>query len=64
MKASRNYLWAWIYAELYLNISDNVEMNRTAGRIGRESMNKVLSENWMMEPEKKWTRTKGFAFRG
>ena len=52
MKASRNYLWAWIYAELYLNISDNVEMNRTAARIVSESMNKVLSENWMMEPEK------------
>lgn len=51
MKASRNHLWAWLYAELYLNMADNPEMTRTAARIIAESMQKMLSGNWRVDPE-------------
>lgn len=52
LSVSRNYLWTWIYAELFLNLSDNVEMNRTAALLIQESTAKVFSEKWNAEPEK------------
>lgn len=51
MKASRNHLWAWIYAELFLNVSDNIELNRTAARLMTESLQKISSNKWIAEPE-------------
>lgn len=51
MKASRNHLWAWIYAELYLNMADDVEMNRTAARIVAESLEKIHADSWVADAE-------------
>ena len=52
MKAAGNHLWSWIYAELFLNMTDDVEMSRTAALLSSSSSQKVLSNNWNAEPEK------------
>ena len=51
MKASGNLLWTWIYAELFVNISDNDEMIRTAAKLAADAYEVVLSEKWKADPE-------------
>lgn len=52
MKATGNHLWTWIYAELFLNMTDDIEMGRTAALLASHSSKQVLSGNWNPEPEK------------
>ncbi|MCB0754085.1 MAG: hypothetical protein KDB98_00730 [Flavobacteriales bacterium] len=52
MKASSNPLWTWIYAELFINISDNDEMIRTAMELAATAQEKVFSGSWKADPEK------------
>lgn len=52
LSVSRNHLWTWIYAEVFFNLSDKVEMNRTAALLIKESTSKIFSVKWNAEPEK------------
>ena len=51
LKATGNELWAWIYAEVFFNLSENEEMKRTAALLISESSQKVFSGNWLADPE-------------
>lgn len=50
--ASGNHLWAWFYAELFFNMTDDLELKRSSAMIITGSSNKVLAANWGADPEK------------
>ena len=51
MKASDNHLWTWIYAELFVNMTDNDEMKRTASSLAATASDYVFSDKWVADPE-------------
>lgn len=51
MKASGNQLWAWIYAEICFNMTDDLDLIRSSALIISESSSMVFSGNWKPEPE-------------
>lgn len=52
MKAAGNELWAWVYAEVFLNMTDDEEMRRSASLIAASSSQFIFSNSWTAEPEK------------
>lgn len=52
MQATGNELWAWFYAELFLNMTDDLELRRSAALIVSESSSKVLATDWNASPDK------------
>lgn len=52
LKATGNQLWTWIYAEVFLNMTDNDEMKRTAALLIDGATSKVFSNGWKADPEK------------
>jgi hypothetical protein len=64
MKASSNPLWTWIYAELFVNISDNDEMIRTASELAATAKQKSLLRYMESRPRKNGSGTTISAFEG
>ncbi len=52
MKAAGNDLWAWIYAEVFFNMSDDEEMKRTAALLISDASQVVFSTSWKPDPDK------------
>lgn len=52
LMASGNYLWAWLYAEICYNQTDDLDLKRSAARIIAGSTDRVFSKGWQADPEK------------
>lgn len=52
MTASGNDLWAWFYAEICFNITDDTDLLRSSAVLISNSLNVVLGKNWRADPEK------------
>ncbi|MBL4587071.1 MAG: hypothetical protein JKX84_08465, partial [Flavobacteriales bacterium] len=52
MKASRNHLWVWIYAETFFNMVENSELKRSAAKLSSFASATVLEDKWNADPEK------------
>ena len=52
MAAANNHLWAWIYAEVFYNMTDDLDLKRSAAIIISKSTGNVFSKNWQADPEK------------
>ena len=52
MAASGNNLWAWFYAEIFYNMTDVLELKRSAALIIAKTSAKVLAKGWKADPEK------------
>ena len=52
MQATGNDLWAWFYAEVFLNMTDDLELRRSAALIVSESSSIVLAPDWSASPDK------------
>jgi len=52
LKASGNNLWAWFYAEVCFNMTDDKELERSSAIIVHESTSQIFNENWAADPNK------------
>ncbi|MGB0915975.1 MAG: tetratricopeptide repeat protein [Flavobacteriales bacterium] len=50
--ASGNNLWAWFYAEIFYNMTEDLNMRRSAAVIINISSKEVFSKDWNADPEK------------
>lgn len=50
--ASGNHLWAWFYAEICFNMTDDDDLFRASAVLISNSLKVVLGENWRADPEK------------
>ena len=50
--AADNHLWAWLYAEVCYNQTDDVDLKRSAAMIVTGSSNIVFAGKWKADPEK------------
>jgi hypothetical protein len=52
LKGSGNLLWAWLYSELFFNMSDDEDLKRSAAILISSTAPIVLSNKWKGEPDK------------
>ena len=52
LKASGNDLWAWIYAELCFNMTEDVELIRSSALVSTEGLKAMVSGKWNADHEK------------
>lgn len=52
MKASKNALWTWFYAEICFSMTDDPEVARSCAFLIAESLQTITKEGWKAEPTK------------
>jgi hypothetical protein len=52
MAASGNDLWAWFYAEICFNMTDDDDLLRSSAKLISNGLEVVLGKNWRSDPEK------------
>ncbi|MBI1289564.1 MAG: hypothetical protein GC178_18535 [Flavobacteriales bacterium] len=52
MKASNDPLWAWLYAEVCFNMTDDPEISRSCAVLISESLNSITKDGWSAEPNR------------
>ncbi len=52
MQAAGNHLWAWVYAECFYNMTDDLELKRSAALLVSGSSSRIFSDKWKADPNK------------
>lgn len=52
LQLTGNHLWAWIYGEVFWNMTEDPELGRAISHVIISSSEKVLGGQWVADPEK------------